>query len=247
MTIVEHIVELRQRLLRSVCMVAVLSIVALIFAKPLFRILQQPMLLVLPEGNSFIATTPFEAYVIYFKTALLAGVIAASPYIFYHFLSFVTPALNPQEKRLVIPMSMAAALLFCGGALFGYFVVFPLGFYYINLVLLDTSIQLMPRMSDYFSVATTLLLVFGLSFDLPVVMFFLGRLGVIDYPRIKQFRRYVMVAAVIIAAMLTPGPDVLSQLLLAGPLWLLYELGGLLIWFLPKKEIETEVITSTSP
>ncbi|MDO8518764.1 MAG: twin-arginine translocase subunit TatC, partial [Deltaproteobacteria bacterium] len=123
--------------------------------------------------------------------------------------------------------ALASALLFTGGALFGYFVVFPAGFYYMNIVLEGTSIKLLPAMGNYFGMAATLLLAFGVTFELPLFIFILGKLGVIKYQHIKKNRRYVIVFLFVLAALLTPGPDVLSQCLMAVPLWILYELGGL--------------------
>lgn len=236
MTLLDHLSELRKRVLRSILALGLVSIIGLVFSKDIYHLLQIPMIKTLPEGNSFIATTPFESYFTYFKIALLAGLFGASPVVFYQLWRFVAPALNKKEKRLLIPFSLISALLFTGGALFGYFIVFPTGFYYVNLVMEGTAIQLMPKMSDYLGFAMTLLLAFGVTFELPLVIFILGQLGVIEYKQIKQFRRYVIVCLFILAAVLTPGPDVLSQCLLALPLWVLYEVGGLSLLLSKKKE-----------
>lgn len=240
MTFIDHLTELRKRLFRVVIAVIAGAVVGLYYSKELFHILQIPMLKALPKGGSFIATTPFESYVTYFKVALLAGMFLATPVIFYQIWRFITPALTSKEKRLVLPFSIASALLFTIGALFGYFVVFPTGFYYVNLILEDTSILLMPRMEDYFSVAVSLLLGFGVSFELPIFIYLLGRIGIIDYSHIRKFRRHVIVVIFIVAGVLTPGPDVLSQVLLAIPLCILYELGGLTLLLHKKLEAADE-------
>lgn len=235
-TFLSHLVELRSRLVRSILAVLVGAAVGLFYCKELFLILQAPMLQALPEGSFFIATTPFESYKTYFKIALIAGLLLATPIIFYQFWAFISPALEKKEKKYLLPAAFLSAILFTGGGLFGYFVVFPAGFYYVNLIMEGTAIQLLPRMSDYLSVAMTLLLAFGVTFELPLVIMIAGKLGFIDYSFIKKYRRYVVVSLFILAAVLTPGPDVLSQCLLALPLWVLFELGGLTLLMMKKKE-----------
>lgn len=227
LTLIDHLTELRSRILRSLYAVAAGSILGILFCKKIYHILQIPLIRTLPEESFFIVTTPFESYMTYFKVALLAGGFLASPVIFYQFWRFVAPGLKKNEKKYLLPASFASALLFAGGALFGYFVVFPAGFYYVNLILNDTAIRLLPKMSDYFGLSVTMLLAFGVTFELPLFIFIAGKLDLIDYGFIKRNRRYVIVALFVLAAVLTPGPDVLSQVLLALPLWALFEAGGL--------------------
>ncbi len=227
----DHLAELRSRVLKCVAAILAGSIIGLIYCREIFTILQIPMVKALPPGSFFITTSPFESYSAYFKIAFLAGLFIASPVVFYQFWKFINPALKQKEKQAALPFALISALLFTGGALFGYFLVFPTGFHFVNQVLEGTGIRLMPKMSDYLSVALALLLAFGFCFELPLVIFLLGRLGIIDYPFIKKYRRYVIVVLFIVAAVLTPGPDVFSQCLLAIPLWILFELGGLsLLW-----------------
>lgn len=227
MTLIDHLVELRVRLLHSVLAVGAGSVIGLIFCRQIFDVIKAPMDAALPEGSFFIATSPFESYIAYFKVALITGLFLATPVLFYQFWMFVTPALEKKEKKILLPVSFLSALLFTGGAMFGYFVVFPTGFYYVNFILEGTGIRLLPKMADYLGVALTLLLAFGFSFELPLLIFAGGKLGIIDYSFIKKNRRYVIVLLFVAAALLTPGPDVLSQALLAIPLWILFELGGL--------------------
>ncbi len=234
-TLVSHLVELRKRLLYTLFFVATGSLIGLIYCQELYHWLQTPLLKALGDTGNFIATNPFESYVTYFKVSLFAGIFMMSPVIFYQFWAFMAPGLNPSEKKLIIPFASLSALLFVSGAIFGYFVVFPAGFYYMNLVLSGTGIKLMPSMSGYLSIALTMLTSFGVAFELPLVIFLLGKLGVIDRSTIKKTRRYVIVVLFVVAAVLTPGPDVLSQCLLAIPLWLLFELGGLSLVLTRKK------------
>lgn len=237
-----HLVELRTRIVRSLLAVVAGAVVSLIFCKKLYSLLQEPMLNVLPEGSFFIATAPFESYKVYFKISLLGGIFLASPIIFYQFWAFIAPGLKKKERKYILPFALASALLFTGGALFGYFIVFPTGFYYVNLILEGTAIHLLPKMSDYLSVAVTMLLAFGVTFELPLVILLAGKMGLIDYNFIKKNRRYVIVSLFVLAAVLTPGPDVLSQCLMALPLWILYEFGGLTLLLMKKKEVEEETI-----
>lgn len=236
MPLLEHLAELRIRILRALLAALGGSVIGLIFCRQIFDLLKAPMMRALPEGSSFIATSPFESYMTYFKVSLVAGFFLASPFIFYQLWRFLAPALETKERKQIFPFSLISAFLFTGGALFGYFVVFPTGFYYVNLVLEGTGIKLMPKMSDYLNVALMLLISFGVSFELPLVIFLLGKLGVIDYNFIKQYRRYVIVCLFILAAILTPGPDVISQCLLALPLWGLFELGGLSLRLIKKQD-----------
>lgn len=244
--LLQHLAELRGIVFKSTLATLVATIVGLIFAKKIYAWLQVPMQKAIPPDAYFIATSPFEATITYFKVALISGLFLASPVIFYQIWAFIAPALSKKEKKTLIPCAGASAVLFTGGALFGYFVIFPAGFHYVNAIMANTAITLLPRMADYFGVAVTLLFVFGLSFELPVFIFLLGKVGLLHYQQIQQYRRYVLVLVFIVAAMLTPGPDVLFQCLLALPLWLLYELGGLTLLFLKnqknKKELSEKVV-----
>lgn len=189
----------------------------------------------LPEGSHFIVTSPFETYFAYFKIALVFGLLLSSPLIFYFFWNFIRPGLKPQEKRGVIPIALTCALLFTGGALFGYFVVFPTGFQFAVSILSGTGILLLPRMSDYLDLSLRLLLAFGLIFELPLLLALLGRFGVVSAVKLRQIRKYVIVVIFLVAGILTPGPDVLSQIFMALPLMLLFEIGILLVWLIEKR------------
>lgn len=203
------------------------------FAKELFTILSAPLQNALPGQSYFIATHPIEAWLTYFKTALLAGLFASTPVIFYQLWRFVSPGLFPSEKKLSLLFALFSTLLFTGGALFGYFFVFPLGFAYFVGVLGGTDIHFLPRMEDYLGFAFKMLLAFGVSFELPLLIYFLHMAGVVTVKGLMAFQKYVVILILIVAAILTP-PDVVSQMMLAVPLMALYELGVLAVYFREK-------------
>ena len=235
LTLTEHLVELRTRLIRSLIVLAVGTGIAACYSKEIFALLQQPLLTTLPEGASFITTNPIEPMVTYLKVALLAGVFFSSPFIFYQLWRFVAPGLLAHEKKWAIAFVTAATLFFVGGALFGYFVIFPIGFQFFVKALAGTEIQLLPQMQQYLGFIAKMLLTFGLIFEMPVVLALLGRIGVVNYRQLSKARRTVLVVAFLIAGILTPGPDVLSQLLLALPLLVLYELSVWIVWMIEPK------------
>lgn len=231
LTLVDHLAELKKRLTRCLIAVAAGSILGLAFAKKIFATLASPLDKILGPQGAFLATSPFESFSTYLRVALLTGFFLSLPVIFYQLWRFISPGLKTEEKKWIVPFTVASTLLFVGGSLFGYFVIFPTGFFYASKLLEGTGIILMPRMANYLGLATTLLVAFGIIFELPLFIFLLGRIGLLDVAKIGRYRRYVIVAIVGLAAVLTPGPDIISQCLMALPLWILYELGGLLLWF----------------
>lgn len=239
MTFFEHLEELRKVLFK--CFIALIggAGLCLAFSPKLFHWIQQPLQKVLPEGAHFIVTTPFEAYWTYFKISLIFGFFVATPFIFYFFWSFIQPGLSPKEKRGIIPIALISSLLFVGGALFGYFVVFPTGFQFAVKILSGTDIHFYPKMSEYLSLALRLLIAFGIIFELPLFLFLLGRLGLVSAPVLRKARKYIIVGIFLLAGILTPGPDILSQLLMAVPLFLLFEIGILLVRMTQPAEDET--------
>ena len=220
-TFIEHLEELRKRLIISLIAVGISFAVCYIFSKEIFQLLMIPLQKALPPGATMIFTTPAEAFFTYLKVALLAGIFAASPVVLYQIWLFVAPALYSQEKRYVIPFVCSSTLLFIGGAAFGYFVVFPSGFKFFMSFATDL-IQPAPRLKESLSFCSMLLLTFGLTFELPLFIFFLSKLGVVDAGMLARSRRYVIVGIFIVAAILTP-PDVVTQFMVAVPLVVLYE------------------------
>ncbi|NLD36920.1 MAG: twin-arginine translocase subunit TatC [Desulfatiglans sp.] len=219
-----HLEELRKRLIRAFIAVGIGFCCAYYFAEELFGILTAPLTKNMPEGSSLIFTGLPEMFFIELKTAFVAGILVASPVIFYQIWKFVAPGLYPDEKRYVAPFVISSTVLFISGALFGYFIVFPVGFKFF-LGYSSESLRAMPSVQQYFGFASKMLLAFGLVFELPVVLFFLTKMGLVTVPFLKKHRKYAFLFAFIVGAILTPSPDAVSQCLMAGPLVLLYEVG----------------------
>lgn len=224
-TFIEHLEELRKRLIIALIAVGIGFGICYIFAKEIFQLLMIPLIKALPAGASMIFTSLPEAFFTYLKVALLAGIFVASPVVLYQIWLFVAPALYSHEKKYAIPFVIFSTVLFVGGAAFGYFVVFPFGFKFFMSFATD-FIQPAPKLKEYLSFCSMLLLAFGLIFELPLFIFFLAKLGVVDARMLSRNRRYVIVGIFVIAAILTP-PDVITQLMMAGPLLILYEIS---IW-----------------
>lgn len=234
-TLVQHLTELRTCLIRSLLGLFGGVLVTLYFSKDIFKILQKPLINVLPAGASFIATSPLEALITYLQVSLLAGVFLSAPYILYQIWLFVAPALYVNEKKMALAFVSFASLFFIGGALFGYFFIFPVGFKFFVTALEGTGIQFLPKMEDYLGFISKMLLTFGLFFELPLLIVSAAQVGVLKLHMLTRARRYVLVAIFLIAGVLTPGPDILSQFLLALPLLALYELSILAVWVLERK------------
>ena len=235
-TFIEHLEELRKRLIISLIAVGIGFGICYIFAKQIFHLLMIPLIKALPDGASMIFTSLPEAFFTYLKVALLAGIFAASPVILYQIWLFVAPALYSHEKRYAIPFVIFSTLFFVGGASFGYFIVFPFGFKFFMGFATD-FIQPAPKLKEYLSFCSMLLLAFGLIFELPLFFFFLSKLGVVNARMLARNRRYVILGIFAVAAILTP-PDVVTQVMMAGPLLLLYEVS---IWIAKIVEKKREV------
>jgi sec-independent protein translocase protein TatC len=235
LTLLDHLTELRSCLIRSLLALAAGMLLCLYFSKEIFRFLQQPLLDVMPTGSGFIATSPLEAFLTYLKVALLSGVFLSSPFILYQVWRFVAPGLYLKEKRVAATFVTFSSLFFVGGALFGYYVIFPVGFRFFVSALAGTEIQFLPQMKDYLGFISKMLLTFGFVFEMPLILILLAKIGLVHREMLTRARRYVLVLMFLIAGMLTPGPDVLSQFLLAVPLLVLYELSVLGVWVMERK------------
>ena len=218
-----HLEELRKRLIVSAIAVGVGFGLSYFFAERLFLILVSPLKENLPAGDRLIFTNLPEMFFTYIKTAFVTGILLSAPLIFYEIWMFVAPGLYQREKRYVIPFVVCSSILFVGGALFGYFIVFPFGFRFF-LSFANEYIQALPSVKQYFSFAIKLLFAFGIVFELPVVVFFLARIGLINADLLKKKRKYAILLTFVTAAILTP-PDVITQCMMAGPLLVLYEIG----------------------
>lgn len=219
-----HLEELRDRLIICLIAIGIGFSLSYYYSQRLFEILAMPLLQAMPPGTTFVFTGLVEAFFTYLKISLLAGIVLASPVIIYEVWAFIAPGLYEHERRWVIPIVFFSTIFFVLGVLFGYYVVFPVGFQYFLSFATDT-IRPLPSMREYFSFVTRFLLAFGLVFELPIFIFFLAKLGIVDAKMLSAYRKYSILLIFIAAAILTPTPDAFSQLLMAGPMLVLYEVG----------------------
>jgi sec-independent protein translocase protein TatC len=217
-----HLEELRKRLIICFIAIGVGFLLSFGFKEEIFHILVLPLIHVMKKGETLIFTGLPEAFFTYLKVAFLAGIMLASPVILYEFWMFVAPGLYKKERRMLAPVVLLSTLFFVGGSLFGYFVVFPWGFKFF-LGFATETIRPLPSMKEYFAFSAKLLLAFGLIFELPLVLTFLARLGIVSVAFLKKKRKYAYLLAFVVGAVLTP-PDVITQVMMALPLILLYEL-----------------------
>ena len=217
-----HLEELRNRMIVAFAAIGVGFAASYFFKERLFEILMQPLRKVMDVGDTLIFTGLPEAFFTYLKVSLLAGIMLATPVILYEFWMFVAPGLYRQEKKVLLPIVFLSSLFFVGGALFGYFIVFPYGFEFF-LSFSNENIQALPSMKEYLSFSAKLLIAFGLAFELPLALTFMAKLGIVSVPFLKKNRKYAILIFFAGAAMLTP-PDVVTQMMMAFPLMFLYEL-----------------------
>ena len=241
-----HLEELRRRLIISFIAIAVGFAASYGFKEYLFQILVKPLTSVMGEGDTLIFTGLPEAFFTYLKVSLLAGIMLASPVLLYQFWMFVAPGLYRRERRVLLPIIFLSTIFFTGGALFGYFIVFPWGFKFF-LGFATETIKPLPSMKEYLSFSAKLLLAFGLVFELPLVLTFMARLGLVSVEFLKKNRKYALIVFFAGAAILTP-PDVVTQVMMALPLMLLYEISiiGARVFGKPAPAVEEEEDTSAA-
>ena len=239
-----HLIELRDRLLRMVLVVAVLFVVLMPFSNSLFSMLSGPLLAHMPEDGSMIAIEVASPFLIPFKLTLFLAVFIAIPYVLYQLWSFVAPGLYKHERRLVVPLLVSSTLLFYAGAAFAYFVVFPLVFAFFTAAAPE-GVSVMTDISRYLDFVLTLFFAFGAAFEVPVVTVLLVMTGMTTQQALREKRPYVIVGAFVLGMILTP-PDVISQTLLAVPVWLLFEMGLYFSgWFVRNREnVQTDAVAS---
>ena len=232
-----HLIELRKRLLNSALALLLVFICLFPFSQKLYTLLAQPLLSKLPAGGHMIATDVTTPFFVPLKVAMMAAFMIALPYILYQMWRFVAPGLYAHEKRLVLPLIVASTVLFFCGMAFAYFIVFPVVFGYVTAVAPE-GVAVMTDIEKYLSFALTMFIAFGVTFEVPVAVVVLVRMGLVSTAKLREVRRYVIVAAFIAGAIFTP-PDVVSQCMLAFPLWLLYEAGILAaVWVKPAERQE---------
>jgi sec-independent protein translocase protein TatC len=242
--IIAHLIELRKRLLNSV--IALLLVFGCLFpwAADLYALLAQPLLAKLPQGGQMIATDVTTPFFVPVKVALMTAFLITLPYILFQIWSFIAPGLYAHEKRWIVPLVVASLFLFLGGMAFAYFAVFPMVFGFITASA-PQGVAVMTDIDKYLSFVMSMFLAFGVTFQVPVAVVAMVKMGFVTVAKLREIRRYVIVGAFIAGAILTP-PDIVSQFMLAIPLWLLYEAGiWVAVWMtkMPKSDIKekTEV------
>lgn len=231
MSFLDHLEELRQRLIKSLIAVVIFSIGAYFISEWLVNVVSAPLHEV---GVYFKA--PAEAFLVRLKISIFAGAVVAAPVLFYQLWMFVGPGLYRSEVKIVIPIVLSSTIFFLIGGGFCFFYVIPLAIRFL-LTFATENMQPMIMIGDYISFAGMMVLAFGLVFELPVASFILGRMGVIDHKLLAKGRKYSLIGILILAAILTP-PDVISQILLAGPLYLLYEISIVVVRITGRKAEE---------
>lgn len=245
-TFVSHLVELRDRLLRAVLVVLVIFLGLFAFANDLYTMLAEPLMRHMPEGTSMIATEVASPFLTPFKLTLVLSVFASMPFILYQLWAFVAPGLYQNERKLVVPLLVSSTFLFYLGMAFAYFVVFPLVFGFLTNVA-PQGVAVMTDISRYLDFVLKMFFAFGIAFEVPIATILVIWTGLTTAESLASKRPYIIVFAFVIGMLLTP-PDVISQTLLALPMWVLFELGLLLSrWYVKKPEEEAEdIVTNTS-
>ncbi|MEJ2097858.1 MAG: twin-arginine translocase subunit TatC [Deltaproteobacteria bacterium] len=231
-----HLQELRSRLIKCFIAVGIGFVLSYGFKEKLFDILTAPLISVMGTGDTLIYTNLPEAFFTFLKSAFLSGILLSSPIIIYQFWMFIAPGLYHKERRLLLPIIFLSSLFFIGGALFGYYIVFPWGFKFF-LGFASETIKPLPSMKEYLSFSSKMLIAFGLVFELPLILTFLAKLGIVSVAFLKKQRKYALLLFFTGAAILTP-PDVVTQIMMALPLMVLYEISiiGAMIFGKIKKE-----------
>ena len=248
---VAHLIELRDRLLRIVLAVLILFLALFGFANDIYHYIATPLMTLLPEGQSMIATGVISPFLTPFKLALVLSFYLAIPYILYQVWGFVAPGLYKHERRMVLPLAASSTILFYVGMAFAYYVVFPLIFAFLTTTAPE-GVQVMPDMKDYLDFVLKLFFAFGVAFEVPIATILLCWMGTTTPEKLREKRPYVIVGAFVIGMLLTP-PDMISQTLLAIPMWLLFEAGILFApFFMPKDQddapkAQTEPAPASSP
>jgi len=241
-----HLEELRKRMVIAAGAWLIAFLGCYSFAERLFIFIADPVRKALPEGSKLVFITATEPFFTYLKIGAIAGLLVALPVILWQFWAFIAPGLYRNEKRLVIPFVFASCLCFGAGTYFGFVFVFPNIFTFLIQFGDQADVSAMLSMGSYLSLSSKLLLAFGLVFELPIIIFFLARMGIVDHLWLRKNRKYALVAAFVIGAILTP-PDVFSQTALAIPFVILYEVGIWVARFFGKKRVVDEESDDDEP
>ena len=240
-----HLYELRDRVIKAALAIIVVFICLVYWAPDIFHLFAQPLLEALPAGGKMIVTDVTGSFFVPMKVTMLVAFIIALPIVMYQLWAFIAPGLYLHERKLILPLVVSSYTLFIIGMAFAYFLVFPTVFKFMASYNAPLGAEMSTDIDNYLSFAMTTFLAFGITFEVPVVVVVLVRMGMVPLAKLKEIRPYVIVGAFVISAVVTP-PDVLSQLLLAVPMTLLYELGLLIARFYVPKPSDEDAATDQS-
>ncbi len=227
-----HLIELRDRLIRALSAIFIVFVPTAFYARELYALLAAPLLATLPAGGQMIATDVVGVFLVPMKVALMVSFLVALPYVLYQLWAFVAPGLYAHEKKLAFPLVGASVALFFIGMAFAYFAFFPMVFGFMA-TFAPEGVAWMTDIEKYLSFVMTMFIAFGVTFEVPVVVIVLAKVGIVSVATMREWRSYVIVGAFVVAAVFTP-PDVISQFMMAVPLWLLYEVGLLIAGWMVK-------------
>ena len=240
-TFLSHLFELRDRVIKSALAIIAVFVCLVYWAPDIFHLFAQPLLESLPAGGKMIVTDVTGSFFVPMKVTMLVAFLIALPVVMYQLWAFIAPGLYLHERKLILPLVVSSYTLFIIGMAFAYFLVFPTVFKFMASYNAPLGAEMSTDIDNYLSFAMTTFLAFGITFEVPVVVVVLVRMGMVSLAKLKEVRPYVIVGAFVISAIVTP-PDVLSQLLLAVPMTLLYELGLLIArFYVPKSTEDAEV------
>ena len=238
MSFLEHLDELRKRIIYALIAIVLGFAIACLFLTPLYNFITMPMIAALQPGQKLVYTEPTEALMLYLKMAALAGILIASPGVMSQVWLFVAPGLYSNEKKLAVPFVLLSSIFFVGGAAFSHYVVFPLTWKFFQSFS-GATLEFMPRIEPAFGLYVKLMLVFGLIFQMPTLVLFLARMGVITARFLIRNMKYAILIMFIVGAVLSPGTDPVGQVLMAGPMFILYLISIAFAWMFGKKKAAT--------
>ncbi|HHJ34559.1 MAG TPA: twin-arginine translocase subunit TatC, partial [Gammaproteobacteria bacterium] len=242
-SLMDHLVELRDRLLHMVLAILIVFIALFAFSEDIFTIAAKPLLALMPEGTSMIATSVTAPFLVPFKLVLLLSVLLTIPYLLHQIWAFIAPGLYRHEKRMATPLLISSVILFYCGIAFAYFVIFPILFgFFIGIA--PEGVAVMTDIGQYLDFIIAIFLAFGIAFEVPVATFLIIAAGVTSVEKLADKRPYIIIGAFVVGMVLTP-PDVISQSLLAIPIWLLFELGLIASRMFLKQDTDEDIIMET--
>lgn len=242
LTFMEHLDELRKRLVWSLAALGIAAVAAFAFAEPLTHLLMQPVLDALPEGEkTLVFTSSVETFFAYMRVSIWAGIFVAAPVILFQIWRFVAPGLYARERRMLAPFVLFGTLMFVGGAVFAYLIILPNAFgFLIEFAGSADWTKPMLSLKEQLSLVLMLELAFGVIFEIPLIIAFLAWVGIVDHRSLSRFRKYAVVAATALAAIITPTGDPFNLALMAVPMYLFYEVGTLAAWLIGSRKAERE-------